>query len=262
MHLLIPASSPSPHLCKLLLTASTLSYPNPHLLAWQETFDKSGMMGGGSHIAKITRTLEYLEKLGSDSDDELVLMIDGYNIWFQLPVEVLVSRYYDILSETDIRLEQRYTQRGWLAARDQELHGELSSRIVFAAGKRCAPNQVHTIACYALPASPLPEDLYGEDTDTPIGHNQYYSARQRYLNSAIIMGPVRDMRKLFERANVSTSREELWLAGAVGPQDLTDNGSGGSEYFYHGSDQSIFAKIWGRQEYALEVLRRRLNPDW
>lgn len=220
------------------------------------------MMSGGSHIAKITRSLEYLETLAPEHDDELVLMIDGYDVWFQLPAEVLVRRYYDILSDTDMRLEQRYGQKGWSMAFDKRLHDGLSSRIVFAAGKRCAPNQVHTIACYALPESPLPMDLYGQDTDTPIGHNQYYSGRQRYLNSGIIMGPVRDMRKLFERANVSTTREELWLKGDIAPGDPSDNGSGGSDYFYHGSDQSIFAKIWGRQEYVFEVLRRRLNPDW
>lgn len=55
--------------------------------------------------------------------------------------------------------------------------------IVFGAGKRCAPNQMHTVACYPIPGSPLPDDLYGANTDTIMGKNKYTSMKQRYLNS-------------------------------------------------------------------------------
>jgi hypothetical protein len=39
--------------------------------------------------------------------------------------------------------------------------------------------------------------------------------------------------------------------------DPWDNGSGGSDLMYHGSDQSIFNIIYGEQEYQREVMRRR-----
>lgn len=57
------------------------------------------------------------------------------------------------------------------------------------------------------------------------------------------------MRRLFERA---------WeKAQAVKDHDDWDNGSHGSDFMYHGSDQSIFNTIFGEQEYQREVMRRR-----
>lgn len=260
-HLLIPASNPSQHLCKLLLTALTLGYPHPHLLAWNQTFNKPGMMSGGSHIAKIQNTLKYLKNQGESRDDDLVLMVDGYDLWFQLPVDVLVSRYYDIIEQTDARLIKRYGSTAMRQVRDKKLESGLSSRIIFGAGKRCAPNQPHTMACYALPDSPLLNGLYGKNTDWYIGWNQYSSLRQRYLNSGFVMGPIGEMRRLFQRAGeMADGAEKQWLRDNRLRTEPTDNGSGQSEYFYHGSDQSIFAKILGRQEFVREVLRRRFDP--
>lgn len=261
-HLLIPASNPSQHLCKLLLTASTLGYPHPHLLAWNQTFNNPGMMSGGSHIAKIQNTLKYLNNLGESRDDDLVLMVDGYDLWFQLPVDVLVSRYYEIVAQTDARLIKRYGPTAMRQVRKNKLEAGLSNRVIFGAGKRCAPNQPHTMACYALIDSPLPDDLYGKNTDWYVGWNQYTSLRQRYLNSGFVMGPIAEMRRLFSRAGeMANGAEQQWLRDNRLKVEPTDNGSGQSEYFYHGSDQSIFAKILGRQEFVREVLRRRFDPE-
>lgn len=59
----------------------------------------------------------------------------------------------------------------------------LQQRIIFGAGKRCAPNQLHTVACYPLPPSPLPDNTYGNNTDTEMGKNIWVNNKQRYLNS-------------------------------------------------------------------------------
>lgn len=120
--------------------------------------------------------------------------------------------------------------------------------IVFGAGKRCAPNQMHTIACYPIPDSPLPDDLYGNNTDTVIGRTKYSSLKQRYLNSGYIMGPLKDMRAMFRRAQEKVEARDTY--------DWWDNGSGQSGLMYHGSDQSIFNIIWGEQEYMREKARR------
>lgn len=180
-------------MCKTLLTGAILGYPVPTLIAWKETFDQQHLLGGGSHVAKISRVLEYLEKMPESMDHELIFMMDAYgpcepfrpmqigtadcttDIWFQLPPEVLVSRYHSINKKANQRLRARLGN-----AYDAE---HIRQTIIFGAGKRCAPNQMHTVACYPIPEAPLPDDLYGANTDTVMGKNKYTSLKQRYLNS-------------------------------------------------------------------------------
>lgn len=125
----------------------------------------------------------------------------------------------------------------------------LQQTIIFGSGKRCAPNQVQTIGCYPVPDSPLPHDVYGNATDSSLGRNLWYSLRQRWLNSGFIMGPKGDMRALFKRASEKATETQRNM-------DF-DDGSHGSDYMYHGSDQALFAVIFGEQEFQREVMRRR-----
>src|SRR4051794_38061721 len=90
-HLLIPATSSGAGLCKNVFSAAALDYPTPRLINWKMHYS-SGDRFGGLHIAKITGTLDYLNSLGPESDQELVLMVDGFDMWFQLPPSVLIDR--------------------------------------------------------------------------------------------------------------------------------------------------------------------------
>ncbi|KAI0022416.1 hypothetical protein F4780DRAFT_777791 [Xylariomycetidae sp. FL0641] len=245
LHVVLPANNKEVNLCKLLLGSSLLGYPTPTLLGWEETFDQDGILGGGSHLAKVSRVLEYLQSLDASQDDELVLMLDAYDIQLQLPASVLIDRYYETREAT----QKRAIDFAGAAA----VTGEgIQQLVMFGAGKRCAPNQPHTIACYPLPESPLPMDLYGPNTDTVVGHNHYYSVRQRYLNSGYILGPAKDMRRVFA---------EAWRIIEDHPErDPLDDGSHGSDSMYHGSDQSIFATMFGRQEWCREKLRLKHAP--
>jgi len=163
------------------------------------------------------------------------------DIWFQLRREVLISRYHSVNDAANARLRQRLG-----SAVDAE---GLEQTIIFGSGKRCAPNQVQTVGCYPVPESPLPEDLYGNNTDTSLGRNLWYSLRQRWLNSGFIMGPKRDLRALFQRAAEKAKETK---------RDMDfDDGSHGSDFMYHGSDQALFAVIFGEQEFQREVMRRR-----
>lgn len=243
LHLLLPATQGNVDLCKTLLTAKILDFPTPGLLAWDETYNVPEQMAGGSHLAKIYRVLEYLETLAPSQDDDLVLMIDAYDIWFQLRFDVLVDRFHSMNAAANERLAQRLG-RSLLESE------HIEQNIIFGAGKRCAPNQLHSVACYTVPMSPLPDDLYGGNTDTVIGRNKYTSHRQRYLNSGYVLGRVKDVRVLFRRA-----AEEVKNTPDHNPE--LDNGSGGSDFLYHGSDQSIFNTLFGRQEYQREYLRQQ-----
>jgi len=107
---------------------------------------------------KITGVLEYLEKLETSADDDLVMMIDAYDIWMQIRVESLIDRYYSINAEANKRIKKRLGRAAAIEGIEQT--------VLFGSGKHCAPNQIHTIACYPLPDSPLPMDVYGANTDT------------------------------------------------------------------------------------------------
>lgn len=246
LHLLIPSSNVEVNLCKTLLGASVLDYPTPTILAWGERFDVPNELGGGSHIAKISRVLDYVNGLKSpEQEHDLVFMIDAYDIWFQLRMSTLISRYNRLIKDANQRLSDRLG-----GAFEAE---RLRQSILFASGKRCAPNQPHTIACYPIPDPPTDKDLYGSNTDTVIGRNKYSSNRQRYLNSGYILGPVKDVRRLFEAA---------WERAQNHPDfDPEDSGTHGSDFMYHGSDQSIFNALFGEQEYMREVLRLR-HVSW
>lgn len=54
---------------------------------------------------------------------------------------------------------------------------------------------------------------------------------------------------MFERASE--------IANARKDHDEWDNGCGNSNFAYHGSDQAIFAIMFGQQEFQREVMRRR-----
>ena len=241
LHLLLPATGGDVDLCKTLLTANVLGYPTPGLLAWNETYSHPNQMAGGSHLAKVFRVLDYLEALKPSQDSDLVLMVDAYDIWFQLRPDIMIERFHAINKVADERNSRRMGSAIPVK--------EFEQKVIFGAGKRCAPNQLHTMACYAIPESPLPADLYGGDTDTVVGRNKYTSHRQRYLNSGYIIGRVSDVRKLFRAAadEIKNTPDHI---------EKMDNGSGGSDFLYHGSDQSIFNTLMGRQEYHREAIRR------
>lgn len=235
-HFLIPATDVNINLCKTLLTAGILGYPSPSLLAWKEPYDEHAGLGGGSHLLKISRTLQYLNSLEPKQDEELVLMIDAYDIHFQLPFELLLNRYHSIVEAANARLK---IEMGTAFHRQRDMR----QSIVFGAGKRCAPNALWEVACYTVPDSPAPDNLYGNNTDTMLGHNQWYSCKQKYINSGYIIGPVGLMRKLFERA---FERAEAQKETPI----------------YGGSDQAIFALIMGEQNYVREQKRLEHLSDW
>ena len=246
MHILLPATESNVHMCKTLLTMTILGYPNPTIVAWGDSSDEGALIGGGSHYAKINRVLEYLNneerRKRPEFEDELVFMLDSYDIWFQLPVHNLLDRYETIVAEENKRVKHRMGK-----AYDRE---GISSQIVFGGGKRCAPNQYQTIGCYTIPESPIPYDIRGSNTDTAMGRTFWSSFRTRYLNSGYMIGPVHQVRPLLERAKQKLD-ECIGRTGA----DF-DNGNGSTDHCYRGSDQSIFVEIWGEQEFHREVMRR------
>lgn len=231
-HLLIPASQSNANLCKTLLSSFVLSYPPPTLINYGKVFDGEGW-DKGTHTGKIKGTYDYLSTAEHVKDDDLVLIIDGYDVWFQLPPEVMIRRYHMILNAANKRLRTRY---GTALAKKPGADGNIVStqkytqKVLFAADKLCWPNPADDPACAAVPYSTLPKDIYGSDTDNDA---EAFHNRPRFLNSGTVIGRVADVRNLYKYAVHKVEENR----GTIG-------------------DQFVFAEIFGEQEYQREVLRQ------
>ncbi|KFA55669.1 hypothetical protein S40293_05266 [Stachybotrys chartarum IBT 40293] len=230
----VPADDPNPDLCKVVTSAIALGYPSPVVLNWGKDFNKHGKDFGSSHLGKITGTLEYLEEMTrSDaddgdrlSDDDLVLVVDAYDVWFQLPPEVMLRRYHAQNQEADRRLEAQWPG-------SSPVEQTMRQSIIVSTQKRCwptpkdSPSRLH---CHALPESPLRRDLYGPGTDTRSLLNPWHDYRPRFLNSGTILGPAGDMRRYFRRVKEKMDRTLAANGGRLA------------------SDQGVFAEVLGEQE--------------
>ncbi|KAL8653875.1 MAG: hypothetical protein Q9226_003657, partial [Calogaya cf. arnoldii] len=230
-HLLIPASESNPKLCKTLLSTFALAYPPPTLINYGKKFDGEGW-DKGSHAGKIRGVYDYLSDEKKVKDDDVVLVIDGYDVWFQLPPVIMIKRYQQLIYEANNRLRRRYgtelkTTEGKAGSK---MGPKYTQTVVFGADKLCWPNGKADPACAAIPYSTLPKDVYGPLTDTEPGG---FLNRPRFLNSGTVMGPVKAVREIY---GVAVEKVEKENRGAIG-------------------DQFVFAEIFGEQEYQRETQR-------
>ena len=229
----MPASESNTDLCKTLLSAFVLSYPPPTLVNYGKTFEGSGW-DKGSHAGKIRGVYDFLNDEAKVKDDDLVLIIDGYDAWFQLPPDVMIRRYRTMVREGNERLRRRY---GMVTSAKQGEAGALgreqryTQKVIFGADKICWPNPAEDPACAAVPYSTLSKDIYGPETDKD---SKAFTNRPRYLNSGTVIGPAADVRAIYKYA---VKKVEEKGRGEIG-------------------DQFVFAEIFGEQEYQRETLRR------
>ncbi|KAJ4111329.1 hypothetical protein NW768_011903 [Fusarium equiseti] len=231
--ILLPANAPGVNLCKAMVTAIALGYPTPIILNWGKS---------GSHLAKIAGVLDYLDwsvRLKSNHKDhlnpeDLIMVADSSDSWFQLPPSVLIQRYHDLNAEANERLQKQWTGSGPCP---------MKQTIMVSAQKRCwpSPQSGSELHCTELPESPLREDLYGPDTDAD-PEMRMVDVRPRYINSGAFIGPVGDMRRYFRRAQDRYTAKKA-IQG---------------NHFY--SDQGFFGEIWGEQE-IWRTWRRELGDN-
>ncbi|KAI5268114.1 hypothetical protein E4T47_07872 [Aureobasidium subglaciale] len=234
LHLLVPASSAKSDLCKVMVSSGILGYPTPTLINWGMRFNNSKLSSGGSHIAKIAGIQHYLQSLDA-ADHDLVLVVDGYDIWFQLRPQTLLDRYFDINRRADARLKSS------LGSSVMRTH-DVSQNIVFSCQKQCWPFSLKQAPCYAVPNSTLPADIYGPETDIYLNKtskNPYLNVRQRFLNSGVAIGTVKAMRELYSEALARVEKDPNF-----------------------GSDQFVISQIFGDQELYREVLRQDSVTWW
>ncbi|KAF5639001.1 hypothetical protein F52700_4271 [Fusarium sp. NRRL 52700] len=228
LSIVLPANNPDHDLCKVITSALALGYPAPVIVNWGKTYDKSKGWKGGSHLAKITGTLEYLDSVSNPKtpeedrleEDDIVLLTDSYDVWFQLPPEILLKRYHEANRQANERLASQWNGGG---------KSPMEQTIIVSAQKKCfpPPSSGSVLHCDQLPESPARKDLYGPNTDKD--PNVFHDVRPKYLNSGSMIGPVGDMRRYFRRVQERIQR------GLVNGKDLY-------------SDQGIFGEIFAEQE--------------
>ncbi|TAQ90136.1 hypothetical protein B7494_g1556 [Chlorociboria aeruginascens] len=202
-HLLIRATKPTANLCKTVLSAAILNYPQPTLLGYMQPNTESSAHDLINSIWKFLRGKEVEE-------NDFVLIVDE-DTWFQLPTEVLINRFLSNIKEIDTKLSQTY---GIFDPKNSTTPTttpqKYTHHILFSAQKHCSSTPPDT--CNFIPESPLPRYIFGSQTDHDM--DPKYN-RPRYLSSSFIFGRASHLRPLHDRAreiskNNKASSQEIF----------------------------------------------------
>ncbi|KAF8418605.1 hypothetical protein EV426DRAFT_513501, partial [Tirmania nivea] len=232
LHLFIPVNQPGLLFCKSLASAIINTYPPPILINFNTTYAKPKL----AHGAKLAGMAEYLRNpphggpgVGKQPtgnwETDLVLFADGFDIWYQLPADVLIRRYAHF--RTNVK------GSGWTSS------APAPAPVIFGADKQCWPNKSDSPPCKLAPESTLPKDAYGVDTtDKVIGDSGYKKFRPRFLNSGTVFGEWGSMREVYGKA----------------ANKAADRVKAGTEVL---SDQGVLADVWG-EDLERDELNQKL----
>ncbi|KAJ4361469.1 hypothetical protein N0V95_001886 [Ascochyta clinopodiicola] len=180
-HLLMTSEKDSDAFCKSTLSAMLLNYPPPTAVNFRQTFT--------SPENKERRTIysirDYLDNAKLVHDEDLLLIVDGQDTWFQLPSDVIIKQYEAVVEYANARLLKRYGV-------DENKRQRFNQSIVFGAEKMCEEDDM---TCKYAPQSILPNDMYGSSEESSTEDQP-----ARFLNSKVVMGPAKDLRAFFEAA--------------------------------------------------------------
>lgn len=218
-HYLIPASGNNRRLCFNIVSSAANRYPAPVLVGWNAT----GLLSAATtHLAKLHAIQRYLDRLPKEEDDDIVLIVDGYDVVMQLPPDIMLQRYYKALESENARNAERFG-----ISVDELYEMGFETTLFFGADKICWPIDWRAPRCWAVPDSTMPSKAFGEKTNN--GQMNYLIPK--WLNSGTLIGPAAHMRDYI----AATLYEIL--------------NSYDPKYGHSESDQFYLANVWGRQEY-------------
>lgn len=233
------------------MSAMAMGYPMPVIINWgvhmnsyfPQYIRKQGNVG--SHQLKVTGALSYLDEISHSSTpekdrldkDDLVLMVDAYDMWFQTPPEVLVRRYHEAN-----RLADERNRKLWPGEKEDM---PMKQTIVVSSQKKCfpMPGSAYDLKCHELPEGPQRTDLYGPNTDKDEKATMFHDNRPKYINSGAIMGTVGDLKR-YLRATKTRMDHKV----ATTKKDLA-------------SDQGMFGEVFGEQEVYRTWLRKKASEN-
>lgn len=218
-HLLMPAERDTDGFCKTTLSAMLLKYPPPTVVNLYTAFENDIQWERDT----LNTTLGYLKNTRYVKDEDLVLIVDGQDTWFQLPSDVIISQYKRLLTDVNLRLLERY-------GLNEDGYQKFNQTIVFGAEKLC---QSDDMACKYVPPSFLPNNLYAKEDGRRIAEMP-----AKFLNSKMVMGPANDLRALYAAAL------KKFEAGRSQSQTV----------------QSVFATLFGEQQLRRDALEKERKP--
>ncbi|RGP64397.1 hypothetical protein FLONG3_9584 [Fusarium longipes] len=244
----MPADSPHINLCKTIMSAVATGYPMPILLNWKREYNRPSWHFAGSHIAKLESLLAAIQVLleqPGNSEQDIAVLVDAYDMWFQLPPSVLLERYHQLNREADARVKRQWAD--FNISSDFPISPPRQDIIVTTA-KDCFPDAYSgSDPRYEhWPESPMPKDMYGDGTDKiPWSFDparKYKKVRPRCVNSGLIMGSLGGLRDTLTR-----SKEKIDAVAMRGRQLW--------------SDQALIGEVIGDQEIWREWVRH-LGSSW
>lgn len=241
LHVLVPSPknpllpSQSRGVCRTLASAMILGYPPPTLLG--HGHEKPGATEFERMVDRITRVRNYLKNSKTIKDQDFVLVVDALDVFFQLPPQILVERFQDILRTTNQKLRKKYgfAEVQSTPGAPAELVQKYSQRVLFGASKICYRGLENDPGCISVPRSSLPPDVYGWKTD--IYHDGTLN-RPRWLNPGAVIGQAADLRLIYDEVLREIDQRHK----------------------KHGDYQAL-TQIFGRQEVVRELERRR-TANW
>ncbi|KAF5024436.1 hypothetical protein F66182_3522 [Fusarium sp. NRRL 66182] len=218
LHYLIPANVANRQVCAVVASALANRYAIPTILGYK---GQSFLDAQKAHIAKLRAIRDYLHNSGGACDD-LVIIVDGFDVMAQLPAEAMIQRYFNMMADADQRLAD---QRGITI---DELHRTgVRQTLLWGTDKGCFPESETDPRCWMVPFSTQPRFKWGPKTEN--GELEYSDSR--FLNSGTVMGPLGDL-CIFVDAALSLI-EDHW----------------DQDYIFRDSDQFYISTLYARQEY-------------
>ncbi|KAK0663711.1 hypothetical protein DIS24_g1179 [Lasiodiplodia hormozganensis] len=182
-HLLIPATDADSNFCRTILSAMLLEYPPPTILGYSRSEESS--------IIEVVN--DHLQHTDAIKDEDLVLIVDGYRAWFQLPASVLVQQYEAALEDANDRLRRKYGTVQPLSG-NREPRQMFRQTVLWAADEHCWPMLKGDVACSAVPESPFfwDQSPYANASEEASAYNP------KFVNSGTVIGPAKDLRAIFK----------------------------------------------------------------
>ncbi|EEH34450.2 hypothetical protein PAAG_05499 [Paracoccidioides lutzii Pb01] len=238
-YLIIRGSWNDTRICRTLFTSMILNYPPPTAVYPDDSTPKEGQ-AEQSELDTALVMYNYLTKSNHMKDDDILLIVDN-DIWFQLPPEVMLQRFHEMLKKSNEHLRQRYGSVLRNIGKEADISvltstQKYSQRIIFAADKIRRPDYAYGVSGLAVLNSTLAPDIHGPETDS--GKNTIQS-RSRWLNAGSLIGLVGDVKLLYKRAAEINSKN-------VTPVD----------------EQTVLSQIFKEQEYVRELDRSISLPNW
>ncbi|RXG41912.1 hypothetical protein VDGE_02295 [Verticillium dahliae] len=182
LHYLVPSSFVSDAVCAGIISALVNRYPIPTLIGYKGENEFDAV----DHLAKVRVINRFLKTLPAE-DDDLVIVVDSFDVLAQLPIEVTLERYFEMSARSE---QQLADQRGITV---DELHDlGIRQSILYGTGKICFDANPNEPLCPFVPGSNSARQKFGVMTG---GFSDPRYRDSRYLNSGTIMAPVGHLRK-------------------------------------------------------------------